>query len=149
MKEKSYCFETAGKDSMRVVLRTLNYDVGIKEISELVDTVWPPDEHEYNDFETLSDMKDLFKKFIKFAADKFDNSGESYTDFKVLGNRVISFKPIAPGVRLLVFYWISPKNNNYIGGAGAILAIKEENCSVDLENRLLDCDWVSWKDGNL
>lgn len=147
MKEKSYCFETTGKDSMRVVLRKLNYDVGMREISELVDTVWPHDEHGYNDFETLSDMKDLFKKFIKFAADKFDNSDESYTDFKV-GNRVVSFRPIAPGIRLLVFYWISPINNNYIGGAGAILGIKEENCSADFENRLLDYDWVPWKGGN-
>lgn len=134
-------YELKGRDSMRKVLEKLS-SLQIKEFSELVTTVWP--QQGFNDFETLSDMKDLFKKFIKFAADKYDNSEP--VEFEVQ-KRTVTFGTLVPGINLRIFYWMN-LDEGYIGGAGFSLNIKR-NIDEDLKekiNKLISVS-MNWKEG--
>ena len=133
MKGKNFGYEEIGRDAMRKTLEMLS-SLPVKELSDFVTAIWP--QHDLNDLETLSDMKDLYKKIIKFAADKYDNSSENMDIDFAISNRMVKFRSISPNIRLLLFYSKDPENTKYIRDAGFILGIKGDICD-DLKDRLL------------
>lgn len=133
MKGKCFSYEENGRDAMRKILEELS-TLPVKDFSDFVTAIWP--QHGLNDLETVSDMKDLYKKIIKFAADRYDNSSDNMDIDFALGTRMVKFGSISPNIRLLLFYSKDPENTKYIGGAGFILRITGNICD-DLKNRLL------------
>lgn len=133
MREKSFGYEVDGRDAMRKTLKELS-SLPVKEFSDFVTAIWPQDG--LNDLETISDMKDLYKKIIKFAADKYDNSSENMDIDFAIDNRMAKFGSISPNIRLVLFYFKDPENTKYIKGAGFILGIKD-NIGDNLKNRIL------------
>ena len=133
MKVKCFSYEEIGRDAMRKTLEEIS-SLPVKEFSDFVTAIWP--QHGLNDLETVSDMKDLYKKIIKFAAYKYDNSSDNMDIDFAVDTRMVKFGSISPNISLLLFYSKDPKNTKYIGGAGFILRITDNICD-DLKNRLL------------